>query len=283
MLKIINEDLFSFILENCNSEMHGDFVKLSIQTSRSIVKGDEGNDRYIPSVRTFARLISPDKEYSKYNLGVSSKQLENNSTQILFKCTPDVKNNNLIYLVAFPFNGIIKPIPESKEYRILKGMISSSEQYSVLYNNKKYKKVLYLILSLRQSVLDNKPEAYIPFSVESYAYYKDGNGGVSTIKETLSVDMYSDRGEMNFVTEETNPIDLDVYRDKKIFTTYRRPDKNYGEQATGNTNVIKTRPSNFTKSYYTTSQKPDFSKDNDSDYPKKKTGGNPNRKKKVKR
>ena len=202
MLKIINEELFSFYLENCNDEAHGDFVKLSIQTSKSIVKESENKDgMYIPSVRTFARLISPDKEYSKYNLAVSSKQLENDSAQILFKCTPDIKNDNLICLVAFPFNGIIKPIPESKNYRILKGMISSSEQYSVIYKNKKYKKVLYLILSLKKSVLENQPEAYIPFSAESYAYYKDGKGEVSTIRETLYVDMLS----LIHISEPTRP------------------------------------------------------------------------------
>ena len=281
MIKFINEELFSFYLENCQNETYGEFVKLSIQSSRSIVKSEKGKGN-VPNTRIFARLVSPDKDYLKYNLSVSTKYNENDNAQVLFKCSPDGKNDNLIYLIAFPFNGIIKPIPESSEYRILKGMISSSEQYSVVYEGKRYKKVLYLILSPKKSLFDNSPETVIPFSVESYSYYKDDAGEVSTVRETLNLDIYSDRSETEFISEEIEPLDLDIYRNKPIFTVYRRPEKTSGDRVTYNNN-IRTKPNSFNKPYQASSSKPNFSKDSDDDYPKKKAGGNPNRKKKVRR
>jgi hypothetical protein len=283
MLKIINENLFSFSSEECNNATYGDYTKLSIQTSRSVVaKMCEETQEFAPNIRIFARLISSEPDHTKFNLSYSTK-MENEKVQLLLKSSPEVEKDSLIYLIAFPFNGIIKPIPESPNYRILKGMISVSEKYSVEYNDKKYKKVLYLAISPKVSVLNNSVEnAYIPFGVEAYSYNKDKKGNSVTLRETLELKIKKDNAHSaKFITEEIEPVEIEEYKNFPIYTVYKR--QNY--ESINKVVVVNNRDATQTRSgggytKLTPQDRKPYSKDTDETYPKKKPGGNPNRKKK---
>ena len=80
-----------------------------------------------------------------------------------------------LYVVAFPFNGMIKPIPENPQYRIYRGLIASSVR-SFFFNNRKYRKVLYLVIEVNKNLFkpDHKYHTdKIDIQLESYALFTD--------------------------------------------------------------------------------------------------------------
>lgn len=80
-----------------------------------------------------------------------------------------------LYIVAFPFNGMIKPIPENPQYRIYKGLIASSAK-PFFFNNRKYRKVLYLVIEINKNLFNEDHKYHtdeIVLNLESYALFTD--------------------------------------------------------------------------------------------------------------
>lgn len=257
MLHIINEALFSFNAEQGNNEEHGAFSKLSINTSPSIMRKQQDGDEIVPSVRTFARLVSPTKDYHEHKLAVSTKYLENNHVQVLLKSTPEVQYDTTVYLVAFPFNGIILPIPESDQYRIQKGIVSVSEQYSVQFNNRKFKKVLYLMITPKMSLFSAESEDHvdnIPITFHSYSYNKpkdeyDRTHEPKSTHESMTLNISATGCEVAWNKETVPSLDMSQYKGTPLFTLYRKPDRtaNTIPQSIENNNHIKS--TSFAKAF----------------------------------
>lgn len=84
-----------------------------------------------------------------------------------------------LYVVAFPFNGMIKPIPENPQYRIYKGLIASSAK-PFFFNGRKYRKVLYLVIEVNKNLFNEDHKYHtdtIDIKLESYALFEDKETG----------------------------------------------------------------------------------------------------------
>ena len=103
-----------------------------------------------------------------------------------------------VYVVAFPFNGMIKPIPENPQYRIYKGLIASSAK-PFFFNNRKYRKVLYMVIEINKNLFkpDHKYHTdSIKIDFESFALFDDRETGEKkTTCEKFTVNIVSDKGD----------------------------------------------------------------------------------------
>ena len=124
----------------------------------------------------------PDESKSvEFDLPMSVNVNSSNKYQPLVevRCHEQGDDRANMYIVAFPFNGMIKPIPENPQYRIYKGLIASSAK-PFFFNNRKYRKVLYLVIEVNKNLFkpDHKYHTdKIELSLESFALFDDRETG----------------------------------------------------------------------------------------------------------
>lgn len=131
-----------------------------------------------------------------------------------------------LYVVAFPFNGMIKPIPENPQYRIYRGLIASSAR-SFFFNNRKYRKVLYLVIEVNKNLFNPDHKYHtdkIDIQLESYALFTDRetnekktNCEVFKLSVVSAVGEYISEWEYNTVDEA---IMMTVEPGQQLWTTY---------------------------------------------------------------
>ena len=98
-----------------------------------------------------------------------------NHPTVEVRCHEQGDDRANLYVVAFPFNGMIKPIPEDPRYRIYKGLIATSIK-PFFYNNRKYRKVLYLVIEINKNLFKDDHKYHtneIKIELESYALFDD--------------------------------------------------------------------------------------------------------------
>ena len=257
MLEIINEPLFSFKTEKKEDKRNGDeFYCLYINTCAKITRKNDAGEE-IPSVRTFATLSSPEKSYSDYHMVVHSKDNEDGKRFVTIKAVKESNYDANVFVVAFPFNGIIKPITFDKRYRIHKGMISMSDDYNIPFNGKTYRKVLYLVIEPYMKVFegDENHEAIdeLTIPIESYSTMKDKkdpNAAPKSCHESMTLHIKKDgyTVEWNSAVEEYE--DMSKYKDTPIYNLYNwKPKNTYGNTSnTTQTNAVTAaRTSTFKK------------------------------------
>lgn len=131
-----------------------------------------------------------------------------------------------VYVVAFPFNGMIKPIPENPQYRIYKGLIASSAK-PFFFNNRKYRKVLYMVIEINKNLFkpDHKYHTdSIKIDFESFALFDDREtGDKKTNCEKFSLIILSGDGEYATNWEYTvadEPIMMAAEPGQQLWVTY---------------------------------------------------------------
>lgn len=243
MLNFINEGLFSFQTKTGKDRQGNPVTQLVVATSNYLVTYVKGSkmDKYRnpkdpkninkkhdidmrdnPSIEPINREI--------LNINFATPEIIDNpalmstqptSIKVLYntKGTPSVsvrcaeQNKSSLYVIAFPFNGMLLPIPEDPKYRIYKGMISPSVR-PFYYNGRRYRKILYLVIE-PHSALFNPTHKYhvddIPIKLESYAIYKDRETGEEkTNHETLNfvIDVHGASSQWEYETmDEAYRID----------------------------------------------------------------------------
>jgi len=267
MLYFVNSGLFNLTQEVSSNE-YGEFVKMSINTSDKVIKNDVNDkSKSKSSIRTIAKLVSP----VQYQIGFDNSQTPddcsvdftnpplnlsysvnynspNNDPKLLFKFQED-KRDNGIFVVAIPFNGILIPLKESPEYRILKGVVSISDNYTVNYNNKKYKKVLYLVIAPKfYSNVEKVSQEDLIIDFESYSYNKpkENPADNTSTHESFRLQINNPRNidpskendfsawELFYKVENNIPCrDLSEYKNVPMFKVFRHTD-NMKSQSTPN-------------------------------------------------
>lgn len=195
-------------------------------------------DPLIPLNREIIRISAPLKDLNEFLTSKSSvKDVEFNSPmsinvqtkyqpQVEVRCHESGEDRANIFVVAFPFNGMIKPIPENPQYRIYKGLIATSAK-SFFYNGRKYRKVLYLIIEVNKNLFNESHKYHtdkIDISLESYALFNDRETGeqkTNIEKYTLTVlspmGDYESSWEYDTVNEA---IMMNVEPGQQLWTTY---------------------------------------------------------------
>ncbi len=226
MLTFVNEGLFSYAPKTEKNIQNGkDILQLAVATSNYLVTYAKGSkmDKYNrnqdaiqinrqhdidmrdnPAIEPINReiftvnYISEDQLKDVHLLNTQPTSLKVTENQrgvptVSVRCLKnDAPNKSDLYAIAFPFNGMILPLPEDPRYRIYKGVIMSSVR-PFYYNNRRYRKILYLVIE-PHTALFNPDHKYhtdvINLTLESFAIYKDRETGEDrTNHETFTLNM----------------------------------------------------------------------------------------------
>lgn len=259
MLTFVNEELFSYATKHeVNAQTKKEILQLSVSTSNYLVTYAKGSkmDKYHnpqqdqkinknhdidmrdnPSIVPINReilsvnYVSDDQASNPsqlMNQPTSLKVTENNRgiPQVSVRCLKDnSENKSDIYVVAFPFNGMILPIPEDPTYRIYKGMIMSSVR-PFYFKGRRYRKILYLVVEPHRALFNQNHKYHtdtISLKLESYAIYKDKDtGDEKTNHETFHLDMMQNSCNYGWEYEIMNEaFRIEAVPDKPLWVTFK--------------------------------------------------------------
>ena len=259
MLTFVNEELFSYATKHeVNAQTKKEILQLSVSTSNYLVTYAKGSkmDKYHnpqqdqkinknhdidmrdnPSIVPINReilsvnYVSDDQASNPsqlMNQPTSLKVTENNRgiPQVSVRCLKDnSENKSDIYVVAFPFNGMILPIPEDPTYRIYKGMIMSSVR-PFYFKVRRYRKILYLVVEPHRALFNQNHKYHtdtISLKLESYAIYKDKDtGDEKTNHETFHLDMMQNSCNYGWEYEIMDEaFRIEAVPDKPLWVTFK--------------------------------------------------------------
>lgn len=259
MLTFVNEELFSYATKHeVNAQTKKEILQLSVSTSNYLVTYAKGSkmDKYHnpqqdqkinknhdidmrdnPSIVPINReilsvnYVSDDQASNPsqlMNQPTSLKVTENNRgiPQVSVRCLKDnSENKSDIYVVAFPFNGMILPIPEDPTYRIYKGMIMSSVR-PFYFKGRRYRKILYLVVEPHRALFNQNHKYHtdtISLKLESYAIYKDKDtGDEKTNHETFHLDMMQNSCNYGWEYEIMDEaFRIEAVPDKPLWVTFK--------------------------------------------------------------
>lgn len=259
MLTFVNEELFSYATKHeVNAQTKKEILQLSVSTSNYLVTYAKGSkmDKYHnpqqdqkinknhdidmrdnPSIVPINReilsvnYVSDDQASNPsqlMNQPTSLKVTENNRgiPQVSVRCLKDnSENKSDIYVVAFPFNGMILPIPEDPTYRIYKGMIMSSVR-PFYFKGRRYRKILYLVIEPHRALFNQNHKYHtdtISLKLESYAIYKDKDtGDEKTNHETFHLDMMQNSCNYGWEYEIMDEaFRIEAVPDKPLWVTFK--------------------------------------------------------------
>lgn len=240
MLTFVNEELFSYNTKTEKTQNGKEVLQLSIGTSNFLVAYAKGSkmDKYHnpqdeqkinkkhdidmrdnPKIEPINREILNISYISDDQLKdpsllmaqpTSIKVTENNRgiPVVTARCLQnDSPNKSNLYIIAFPFNGMILPIAEDPRYRIYKGLIMSSVRF-FYYKNRRYRKILYLVIEPHKALFDPNHKHHtdvIDIKLESYAIYRDRETGEEkTNHETFTLDISDKISSSNWEYETLN-------------------------------------------------------------------------------
>ncbi len=254
MLTLLNEELYSFeTIFGTDRVTSKETCKISISTSNKIVRYARGsnpkNQNYhkppmrkdgvdlssSPQIETTTREIlsvfTPSSDPTNWKgLPISLRVGESLGGQpnVSVRCLGDGNPNKAnIYVLAFPFNGLIKPIPEDPKYHIYKGVISTSVR-PFFFNGRRYRKVLYLVIEPHMALFNADHSHHtnsIPITLESYALFKDRETGEDkTNHETYtftvvdSEGMYTEKWENETLDEA---VVIETSQNTPLWTVFK--------------------------------------------------------------
>ena len=282
MLTFVNEELFAYDTKHeVNSQTKKEILQLGVSTSNFLVgyakgskmdkyhnpqKDQKINKKHDIDMRDNPSIVPVNREILTVNYvsdaqtnepsllmqqPTSLKVTENsrNIPQVTVRCLKEnSENKSDIYVIAFPFNGMITPIPEDPKYRIYKGMIMSSVR-PFYFNGRRYRKILYLVIEPHCALFDKNHKHHtdvINITLESYAIYKDKETGEEkTNHETFHLNMM----ESSFSSDWTYETMNEAYRietnpEKPLWITFRfgaRDSENKGPRQNNNNNFNKEK------------------------------------------
>lgn len=147
--------------------------------------------------------------------------------QVDIRCHTHGEDRANVYVIAFPFNGMIRPLEENPCYRIYKGLIASSAK-PFFFNNRKYRKVLYLIIEVNKNLYrEDHPhhKDTVEIDLESFALFDDREnpGKRKTNYEKCRLTFLP---QGNYIPEWTynvidEPVMMNVEAGRQLWPTYQ--------------------------------------------------------------
>ena len=259
MLTFINEDLFAFNTSiDKNHQTGKDILQLTAATSNYLVTYKKGSKldkfhnpkidmkinkkhdidmRNNPSIETINREIISVKFVSNEQCNdpsllssqaTSLKVTENNKgvPSVSVRCLKDdSQNKSNLFIVAFPFNGMLTKIPEDPHYRIYKGIIMSSVR-PFYFNNRRYRKILYLVIEPHTALFEANHKYHadkIDITLESFAVYKDRESGdEKTNHEKFTLSIAKSSYSVGWDYETMNEaVRIDAADTNPLWTTFK--------------------------------------------------------------
>lgn len=161
-----------------------------------------------------------------YPMSINIRYQSKYQPQIDIRCHTHGEDRANIYIVAFPFNGMIRPLEEDPRYRIYKGLIASSAK-PFFFNNKKYRKILYLVVEVNKNLFKEGHKHHtdsVVMDLESFALFDDRDDGKKkTNYEKCSITFMS---AGNVFTDWSykvidEPVMMNAEAGKQLWPTYQ--------------------------------------------------------------
>lgn len=301
MLKIVNEELMAYSTINV-VQRDKEYTKIRVATSNKLLQYENsdrysrnntnkqerqtpknGNPSIVSKVdaikpinREIIRISAPltnigdfeaqpiESRTVEFDLPMTvsvSATKDNNNQNVEVRCHAQGDDRANLYVVAFPFNGMIKPLAENPKYRIYKGLIASSAK-PFFFNNRKYRKVLYLVLEINKNLFNPEHKYHtdeIAIEFESYGLFKDRETmEEKTNHEVFTLRILSEHGDyaMSWDYETVDgAILMNVEPGQPLWTTYMVDQKKtYDKNSTsyngrGRTYNNDKEPSTYTKKH----------------------------------
>ena len=258
MLTFVNGELFSYNARTEKNDQTGkSILQLKVATSNALVTYAKGskmdkyhnpqeskdiNPKYDIDMRDNPEIVPINRDILTVNY-VSEDQLKDPSllmTQatslkvvenrngipvVSARCLiEDSPNKSNLYVVAYPFNGMLTPIENDPHYRIYKGMIMSSVR-PFYFNGKHYRKILYLVIEPHMALFDQNHKYHtdhIDIKLESYAIFKDRESGdEKTNHEIFTLHLSDKISTSNWEYEVLNyPYKIEPSTGTSLWTTF---------------------------------------------------------------
>lgn len=212
------------------------YIERSTSSNRNGIENT--SEKLLPVNREILRISAPLKTMGNF-VGYDSRELmfdlpmsinvdcaNQYKPLVEIRCHERGEDRANIYVVAFPFNGMIRPIVQNPQYRIYKGLIASSAK-PFFYQSRRYRKVLYLIIEPNKNLF-NKDHKYhtdsIDIALESFSIYTDRDTSEKkTNYEKMVLSIISAEGDSNISWEyETinKPVYMNTETSEPLWETY---------------------------------------------------------------
>lgn len=203
--------------------------------------------------KTIGEFIAQPNESKTVNFDLPMSININSSNQyqpkVEVRCHEKGDDRANLYVVAFPFNGMIKPIAEDPKYRIYKGLIASSAK-PFFFNNRKYRKVLYLVLEVNKNLFNPEHKYHtdmISIQFESFALFTDRETNEKkTNCEVFTLNILSSNGEYATTWEYSTVNDaimMNADPGQKLWVTYEVDNNRINKRHESSENTYQKRNS----------------------------------------
>lgn len=250
MITIINEELFN--VQNVESEV-SETNKYRFTTTYSVsekvicrgVNPTTGDIFERPYVRPILNLCYNDKseldKQSNLGMKIAQNTKGKGDSMLPLQCTIDKAfGASYLFLIAIPFNGTLKAIPKSHDYRIYGGTIVKSQYKNIDFNGEKYRKILYLAISPNIILLADNLHTHYKDSIDiDILWFTKGglmvDDGTNKINvkhtTTISISISDDCDKPLKYSVKNNAVygeklNKDEFKSSKIFEVYKIPVKN---------------------------------------------------------
>lgn len=224
MIKYYNRELFRVNKEPSMSR--GESKKGSVTTFRSIPVGLHSEERIIGKCYCTG-------ENDKQNTRIWA-QIQNGKTIVKMNASDSNLYDTDVYMVAIPFNGIIKPVERSYDYRIFRAVIVKSDKRDIEFEGAFYKNIMYMIVVPNMQLLLKEDHKYrkdaLTFKFSSVT--RESVKGVYESKETEVTLTFTKEGLVSSVKETGVEDDYadDFTKKGQLFPIYKPSEKGADER-----------------------------------------------------
>jgi hypothetical protein len=132
MIKFINAQYYS--TEKTTNEKFEEMpIQLDVFASTKL---EPAVSKYIEEgtlrKRQMLRIIAPTENYTDYNCRVTTKHNEQNRTSVLVRANDSNERDDNLILFALPYNGYVKPLTQTNQFRVLKGFVCNYKAFKDL-------------------------------------------------------------------------------------------------------------------------------------------------------
>ena len=198
------------------------------------------NDPLVPVNREVLRISAPLKrikditkdtknvsfpvDWAQFPMSINVTNPSRFVNQVDVRCHERGEDQANLFVIAFPFNGMIKPMVENPQYRIYKGFIASSVK-PFFFNNRKYRKILYLVVEVNKNLFkpDHKYHTdAVSITLESYALFDDRETGQKkTNHEIMDITILADNVAQAWSYEAIDKaVLMNVQPGEQLWPTY---------------------------------------------------------------
>lgn len=233
MITFINEDLLKF--EDVEKNLKNGSIEhvISISSATNIVQKTpdkvDGEKMYNKKVIIpIADIVSKDSNYQTEKLRfVSIKRAHNDNLKIIADSKTPFDSHFIV--IAFPYNGTLKPLPEKMPFRIVRGIIAHSHYYTIKYNGKKYNKCLYMVIVPNMKMLEEENPSRrdtLYFKIDAFNPIKE-NGEITSksLQQTLSIHITKNDVSARTMERVVDSINIKDFEERPVWKLFSLPEK----------------------------------------------------------